>query len=54
MHLKYSNGSRQLEQRYNALHGVEANSLILVVRLELQRGQETFGSRHTCFGVLTE
>ena len=31
MHLKYSNGSRQLEQRYSALHGVDANSLTLLV-----------------------
>ena len=27
MHLKYSNGSRQLVQRYSALHGVDPNSL---------------------------
>src|SRR5688572_15044493 len=54
MHLKYSNGSRQLEQRYKALQGVEANSLSFDVCVEAQRGQVTFGSRHKCFGLPTE
>lgn len=54
MHLKYSKGSRQLEQRYRALHGVEANSLILMVWADAQRGHVTFGSRHKCFRLLTE
>ena len=54
MHLKYSKGSRQLEQRYKALHGVEANSLTLEVCIDAQRGHATVGSRHNCFGLLTE
>src|SRR5688500_18145998 len=53
MHLKYSKGSRQLEQRYNALQGVEANSLSFSVCADAQRGQDTFGSRNMCFGLPT-
>lgn len=48
MHLKYSNGSRQLEHLYEALHGVEPNSLIFFVCIEAQRGHVTFGSRNKC------
>ena len=39
MHLKYSNGSRQVSQRYDALQAVEPNSLTSAVSTESQRGQ---------------
>ena len=49
MHLKYSNGSRQLVQRYKDLQGVEANSLTLAVCVEAQRGHATaIGSGTSC------
>src|SRR5271170_7995714 len=41
MHLKYSNGSRQARQRCSALHGVEPNSLMHSVSVDVQRGQAT-------------
>ena len=39
MHLKYSNGSRQLVHLYDALHGVEPNSLTRCVCADEHRGQ---------------
>ena len=39
MHLKYSKGSRHASHLYDALHGVDPNSLTSVVVVARQRGQ---------------
>jgi hypothetical protein len=54
MHLKYSNGSRQLVHRYIALHGVDPNSLTRSVCFDEQRGQCTVGSLHNRRGLSTD
>src|ERR671910_2708415 len=54
MHLKYSNGSRQLVQRYIALHGVDPNSLTRAVCFDEQRGQWIVGSLHKRRGLSTD
>src|SRR6188474_3338668 len=54
MHLKYSNGSRQLVHLYDALHGVDPNSLTRSVCCDEQRGQCTVGSLHNRRGLSTD
>src|ERR1700754_5069442 len=54
MHLKYSNGSRQLVHRYDALHGVDPNSLTRCVCCAEQRGQCTVGALHKLRGLSTD
>src|SRR5262245_8407109 len=53
MHLKYSKGSRQVVQRYSALHGVDANSLSRSVRVDAQRGHAMLGSLNRWRGLAT-
>ena len=54
MHLKYSKGSRHALHLYDALQGVEPNSLTRVVSTAEQRGQDTFspGARRLCLLAL--
>src|ERR1044072_7981988 len=54
MHLKYSNGSRQLVHLYDALHGVDANSLTRCVCFDEHRGQCTVGSLHSRRALSTD
>lgn len=54
MHLKYSNGSRQLVHLYDALQGVDPNSLTRWVCADEQRGQCTVGCAHRLRGLATD
>src|SRR5262245_28520222 len=54
MHLKYSNGSRQCVHLYDALHGVDPNSLTRCVCFDEHRGHCTVGSLHKRRGLSTD